>query len=74
MVWRYQLFASNNASSAIINAQGDVIQRAPRFQTSVVSGDVYAMLGETLWVRWGDMPWLVLCLVLLGVGMYTRSE
>ena len=66
---RYQLFASNNASSAIINAQGDVIQRAPRFQTSVVSGDVYAMLGATLWVRWGDMPWLVLCLVLLGVGM-----
>ncbi|MGD9153078.1 MAG: apolipoprotein N-acyltransferase [Gammaproteobacteria bacterium] len=44
---RYMLFSTNNGITAIINPQGKIVKRLPRFQTSVLTGKVYAMQGTT---------------------------
>lgn len=71
---RYQLFASNNGITAIIDAQGRIVKRAPRFQKSILSGNIYPMVGATPWVRWGDMPWLVASVVLVLCGAYGQRK
>lgn len=44
---RYMLFGTNNGITAIINPQGKIVKRLPRFKSLVLTGKVYAMQGET---------------------------
>ncbi|OGT08103.1 MAG: apolipoprotein N-acyltransferase [Gammaproteobacteria bacterium RBG_16_37_9] len=62
-VERYQLLSTNTGISAIIDAKGKVIARAPVFQQAVLNAKIVAFLGSTPWVSYGQYVWLPLFLL-----------
>jgi len=64
------LRATNTGITAIIDSSGAVQARLPQFQSAVLTGLVTPRTGTTPYVRFGDVPALVLCFALLigGVG------
>ena len=70
---RFMLRATNTGMTAIIDAQGRVISEAPEFERAAVNGDVQGYAGATPFVRGGNLPIIVLCLLLaLGGGWLAR--
>ncbi len=65
---RYMLRATNTGVTAIIDQHGKVRQVAPEFTTAVVSGEVQGYTGATPYVRWGNVPIIVLALLLALAG------
>ena len=66
---RYVLRATNTGMTAIIDQRGNVLQAAPEFTRAVVNRDVQGYVGATPFVRWGNLPIILLSLVLaLGGG------
>jgi apolipoprotein N-acyltransferase len=64
---RYMLRATNTGMTAIIDQRGRVLQAAPEFATATVNGDVQGYAGATPFVRFGNLPVIVLA-VLLALG------
>ncbi len=65
--------ATNTGISAIFDANGDIVEVGGQFQREVIRGTVQARSGLTPYVRFGSMPLLLLCLVIvLGVGLLNR--
>jgi len=71
---RYLLRATSNGVTAIIDAQGHITQRAPRFETASISGEVQPMQGLTLFTRTGSWPTWGLALLLLIPGLRWRRR
>ena len=69
---RPMIRSSNNGLSALIDAKGQVGTVAPQFVRTVVRGSVQPMSGTTPFVRWGNLPVLGLCGLLLGAGFWRR--
>lgn len=70
---RYVLSGSNDGITEIIAPNGTVLAQAPRYTPTVVTGKVYAMQGQTPWMRLG--MWTVLGLgVLLLAGSYLAKK
>jgi apolipoprotein N-acyltransferase len=63
------LRATNTGMTAIIDPQGRVQDVAPEFSTAVLRGTVQGYAGATPYVRWTDMPVLILA-VLLTAGVW----
>ncbi len=55
---RYLLRATNTGATAIVDAQGKIINQAPLFETAVLTGTVVPMGGVTPYVRIGD-TWIM---------------
>ncbi len=51
---RYQIVATNNGISAIINAEGDIVKTVPSFETRILNSEIQAMSGSTPWSKIGD--------------------
>lgn len=66
---RYVLRATSNGVTAIIDAQGHITQRAPRFETTSINGVVQPMQGLTPFTRTGSWPTWGLALLLLVPGL-----
>jgi len=68
---RYLLRSTNTGITAVISPQGDVIDRLPQFQSGVLSATVRPYTGTTPYVRFGNYPVVILCLlmVILGAGI-----
>ncbi|WP_249977114.1 apolipoprotein N-acyltransferase [Vreelandella olivaria] len=63
---RYVVRATSNGITAIINPRGEVVDRAPQFETTSLTGEFYAMEGLTPFTRTGSWPaWLLAGLLLL---------
>ncbi|REH40484.1 apolipoprotein N-acyltransferase [Paraperlucidibaca baekdonensis] len=62
---RYIVRATNNGVTAIIDPQGQVIDRAPSFTRTVLRGEIYPAQGLTPWQRTGVWPVLLLSLLLV---------
>ncbi|WP_432414944.1 apolipoprotein N-acyltransferase [Chromohalobacter israelensis] len=71
---RYVLRATSNGVTAIIDAQGRITQRAPRFETTSVNGEVQPMQGLTPFTRTGSWPAWGLSLLLLVPGLRWRRR
>jgi apolipoprotein N-acyltransferase len=71
---RYVLRATSNGVTAIIDAQGHITERAPRFETASISGEVQPMQGLTLFTRTGSWPAWGLALLLLIPGLRWRRR
>ncbi|MDH3976928.1 MAG: apolipoprotein N-acyltransferase [Gammaproteobacteria bacterium] len=67
---RYMLRATNTGITAIISPTGNVVDRAPQFEMHVLSGVIQPYGGSTPYIRWGNLPVLLICLVLIGTGGY----
>lgn len=62
---RFMLRATNTGITAIISPRGEVVARSPQFETHVLNGVVQPYTGATPYVRFGNWPVLLICLVLL---------
>jgi apolipoprotein N-acyltransferase len=62
---RYLVMGTNDGITAIVNARGQVQALAPRYEATVLTGEITPMQGATPWVKTGFYPWAVLLLVLL---------
>ncbi len=64
------LRATTNGISAIVDSKGRIIKRSPQFKTVVISAQVQPRTGATPYVRFGNIPVLIiLVLMLLGAEM-----
>jgi apolipoprotein N-acyltransferase len=59
------LRATNTGISALIDYKGRVTAQSPQFEATVVTGEVEPRQGATPYVRWGNVPVVVLCAGLL---------
>ena len=59
---RYMLRATNTGVTAVIDPKGRVVDQAPVHEEAVLEADVQGYGGETPYVRWGNVPALLLAL------------
>jgi len=73
---RWFIRATNTGVTAFINDQGQIVKRTEQFKAEVLRGNLPAMTGETPYMRWGDLPILLLSgfLILLGFGVKLRYQ
>ncbi|MCG7602009.1 apolipoprotein N-acyltransferase [Halomonas sp. McH1-25] len=72
---RYVIRATNNGVTAIIDPHGEVTARAPRFETTSISDEVWAMQGLTPFTRTGSWPtWLLGALLIVPGLRWQRSR
>jgi apolipoprotein N-acyltransferase len=62
------LRATNTGVTAIINHEGQVIDQLPSFEQGILKNNIQAYTGLTPYVKWGNMPILLLSLILLVLG------
>ena len=62
------LRATNTGITAIINHEGQILAEFPSFQQGVLTGQVQPHSGLTPFVKWGNMPILILSIGLLVLG------
>ena len=69
---RYLVRGTSNGVSAIIDERGKIIARTPQFERLNLEGELRMMLGTTPFSRFGSMPVVGLCFLLLaavlGIG------
>ncbi len=77
-VGRPMLRATGNGISAIIDHRGRVLIASAQFKQAIVDGAVQPMRGFTPFLRWGNLPFLllsaVMALVLFGVLAVPRTS
>ncbi len=71
---RYLVRATNTGISAVINERGHVLTRAPFNHTAVIRQTVRPLQGATPYVRWGDDPVVVGCVLLVLLGGLFRPR
>jgi len=67
---RFMLRTTNTGITAVISPRGKIMQRSPQFETHVLRAVVQPHAGATPYVRLGNYPLLISCLILVGVGGY----
>ncbi len=70
---RYLLRATNTGISAIINEKGKIIGKTRQFEPDAVATEIPLFTGSTPYALTGDMPIVLLSLLLLLVGCYNRN-
>lgn len=66
---RPMLRATNTGITAAIDAQGRIIKRLPSQRSATLLVSVQGWQGRTLYVAWGNLPVLLLCLIVLSGGL-----
>ncbi|EPJ49161.1 MAG: hypothetical protein OFPI_26040 [Osedax symbiont Rs2] len=64
---RWLIRSANNGITAIVNAQGEVVEIAPRYTQAVLEGKVQPLQGLTPYQRLGQWPLLIFYFVTLGI-------
>ena len=70
---RWVVRSTNTGASAAIDPKGHVVSRLPPFEAGTLVADVVPMDGLTPYPRWGNVPAVVLALVLLAVARRMRT-
>ncbi|MCG9697412.1 apolipoprotein N-acyltransferase [Shewanella sp. Isolate11] len=52
--------ATNNGVTAVVNPQGKITDKLPQFETAVLHASIPLVKGETLFLKWGQWPVLIL--------------
>ncbi|WP_110687590.1 apolipoprotein N-acyltransferase [Salinicola aestuarinus] len=71
---RYVVRATSNGVTAIIDAQGNLREQAPQFETASVVGDVVPMTGLTPFTRTGSWPAWLLAILMLAPGVASQAR
>jgi len=65
---RYLVRSANTGVSMVVSPTGEVRSRIGLFEEGILIEDVAVLSGETFYARHGDIPWLIACLLLAGLG------
>ena len=71
---RPMLRATNDGVTALIAHDGSVMAALPQFRPAVLTGRVTPREGETPYLRYGNLPVLVLAFLALGAGVLARRR
>lgn len=71
---RYLIRGTNNGVTAIIDHQGRLTSKLPQFETAILRGDVEVRTGLTPYHQWGNLPAVVLALLMLALAGYRRHQ
>jgi apolipoprotein N-acyltransferase len=71
---RYMLRATNTGATAIIDERGRVAARLPAFTEGLLQGRAQPFTGATPFVRFGDVPILALCLLVIAALWLARRR
>jgi len=66
---RFLLRATNTGVSAIIDPHGRLLDTAPQFQKTTLTGDIRPLAGATPFVRWGNAGAVTLAVLMLLIGV-----
>jgi len=70
---RFLLRATNTGVTAVVSPKGEIVNQAPLFQETALTGTITPMGGMTPYAKWGDQPVIgVLVILLLGLAGYGR--
>jgi apolipoprotein N-acyltransferase len=72
-VGRYAVRATNTGISAYIGPFGDLLETGKQFEADIMTADIRARRGTTLYARCGNWPVTGFCFVLLGI-FWIRSR
>ena len=61
--------ATNTGATAIINERGVVVKELPGFKQDILTGEIQARIGKTPYIRFGDLPILLLSLLILAIAI-----
>ena len=62
---RYLLRTTNNGITALVNHKGEIVESLPQFQAGVLKGTAGIMSGNTPFHRFGQLPLLIVSLLVL---------
>jgi len=71
---RFMLRATNTGVTAIIDSSGRIMRSAPQFEVAVISGEVRGHTGATPYVRWGNVPVVLLAAAMLLGGLLAQRR
>jgi len=71
---RYLVRAANDGISAVIGPRGEFVARAPDFQQAVLRSAIVPRTGSSPYLRFGNIPLLVLLVIALVVAVLRRSR
>jgi len=71
---RPMLRVTNTGVSAIVNYKGGLEAVSPQFTLHVLKAKIWPRVGGTPFVRWGNIPVLILCLALILMVYLPRSR
>ena len=72
---RYLVRSTNTGVSAIIDQKGLITHSAAQFEVATLSANIKAFSGSTPYVRFGNMPIIILCfLIVAGCSIRVRGE
>jgi len=72
-VGRYSVRSTNTGISAFIGPDGDLLKTGRRFEADIMTADIWARKGTTLYASFGNWPVMLLCFLILGI-FWTRSR
>ena len=71
---RAMLRATNTGVTAIIDPRGRVVARLPQFTEGILEGEVRGYAGASPYVKFGNAPTVLMCVVLLGALVFIRRS
>ena len=71
---RWLLRGTNNGVTAIVNAQGKIVDQLLQFEAAVLRGEFAVMHGRTPYSQLGDTPILLLIFGALGIGFVAKKR
>jgi apolipoprotein N-acyltransferase len=71
---RPMLRATNTGMTAVVKPDGTVQARLPTFQLGTLAATVQGTQGLTPFVRWGNVPALAACLIVLALAFGARRR
>ena len=71
---RAMLRATNTGMTAIIDPRGGVVAKLPQFTEGILTGEVRGYVGASPYVRFGNTPTVLVCVVLLGALVFIRRR
>jgi apolipoprotein N-acyltransferase len=64
---RMMLRATNTGATAIIDQHGYVVEEAPHFTTTTLTGKAQGFYGSTPYIKFGNWPFLIFCAAVLAL-------
>ncbi|OGV31800.1 MAG: apolipoprotein N-acyltransferase [Legionellales bacterium RIFCSPHIGHO2_12_FULL_35_11] len=71
---RYQVVANNDGLSSIIDNKGNILNSARAFSSEDLCGNIHSATGRTIWVVFGDKPFLFLSILITIIAFFKQRR